>query len=125
MSCVDIRISTSVPTSVHGDCCSSCGTAPCCCNVVEQDFVTADGNRFVDDEQPAGLIDSINREFSIENSAVDGTLNLYINGQKIVRGIDFDYFENKITLQFAPDPAQGIFHEDRLRVDYFAKRKCS
>jgi hypothetical protein len=125
MTCADTsQIRTSVPIGTFGSCCSGCGASPCCCGPSVQDFITADGNRYFNDETPAGMLDGVNRAFSIANDAVEGTLALFLNGQRMVRYIDFDYFASKITLAFSPNAAIGIFHEDRLRVEYFAAKKC-
>lgn len=126
MSCVEIKIQTSVPGSgTSGGCCSGCGQTLCCCNATTADFITADGFRYYNDERIAGLIDGVNREFSIANRAVDGTLQLFINGgRRLERSLDFDYLGNKITLNFAPMPATTIFREDTIIAAYFSEKEC-
>lgn len=123
MSCANIQ--TSVPgVGSSGGCCSNCGSTAGCGCAKKADFITADGWRYYNDERITGLIDGVNVEFSLPRAPVDGTLNLYLNGVRQERYIDFDYYDNKITFQFALMPATGIFREDKILANYFAEKQC-
>ena len=124
MNCANIQTSVA-GVGNSGGCCSSCGSTSGCGCFQRADFITADGWRYYNDQRIAGLIDGVNREFSIPHDAVDGTLNLYINGgRRLERYFDFDYYGNKITFLFALMPATGIFRQDEVIASYFAEKSC-
>ena len=59
---------------------------------------------FIRNEIPSGIINSINKVFSLINNPVVGTVELYLNGMLQYPGVGFDYTisGNIITFNKAP-----------------------
>jgi hypothetical protein len=73
---------------------------------VNADFAThAD---FVTEDHPTGLIDGVNRIFTLTNTPLSGSVKLYVNGLRLTSGVDNDYTISgrTITLAWAPTVAK-------------------
>lgn len=73
---------------------------------------------YVARETPTGVIDNSNTTFTLANTPVTGTDQVFFNGQLLVEGGSDDYTisGNTITLNFAPKASPG--NPDILRVSY-------
>lgn len=67
---------------------------------------------YADEEVPLGLINSVNDTFTLVNTPITGSLKIYLNGQRLVNGIDYTYITNIITFTTIP------FTGDILIADY-------
>ena len=69
-------------------------------------------------ETPTGAIDNSNQTFTLANTPVSGTEEVFFNGQLLVEGGTEDYTisGNTISLNFSPKPSPG--NPDVLRANY-------
>lgn len=65
-------------------------------------------------EVPAGAINGVNMVYTVAHPYTAGTVGMFLNGLRGVRGGDFaETPPNQITLTFAPQPGDSVL------VDYF------
>ena len=72
---------------------------------------TVGGNQVVG-ETPSGIIDGVNRFFTLARSPLTSTLKLYFNGLRQKVSIDFSFSDVTIVYNQAPHPG------DILLADY-------
>lgn len=85
--------------------------------------ISTSGHKYVNDAQLFGAIDGVNRDFSLPDRVVDGTLSLFLNGQRLTRGEDFDYSGSAVMLYFELQDVLGALPRDVVRAEYFAERR--
>lgn len=70
---------------------------------------------FSDKESPQGEIDGINNIFTLQNTPVEGSEHIYLNGVLQESGIENDYVisDSNITFNFSPDKGS------KLRCTYY------
>lgn len=71
---------------------------------------------FVDDETPAGVIDGVNRAFTLSVAPVTASVKVYRNGVRQRAGVDYSLAGNVITFILESMPSG----DDILLVDYRA-----
>lgn len=70
------------------------------------------GGTAVYEETPTGTINGINNTFTLANTAITGTVRIYLNGQRLKNILDYTYTGSTITMTTIP------FTGDVLIVDY-------
>ena len=65
---------------------------------------------FAENEIPVGAIDSANRVFTLANSPISASLQLFLNGVLQRNGIDFTLAANTITYSVGATPQTGDNH---------------
>lgn len=77
--------------------------------------------RYIVDEAPDGVKTSGQLTFTLSNTPTDGTLVLYLNGQRLEQGASSDYTvsTNVITFVSGREP---LASDENLRADYIKKR---
>jgi phage-related tail fiber protein len=71
-------------------------------------------SNFVFDETPSGSVNGSNTTFTVANTPVSGTLQLYIEGWKLVPGSGNDFTVSGATITLATAPLTG----ERLYANY-------
>lgn len=64
------------------------------------------------DEVPAGTIDGVNGSFTTVETPINGSLEVFLNGQKLTNTVDFTYSGNTITMTTLP------FSGDIFTINY-------
>lgn len=57
------------------------------------------------EESPSGVIDGVNTTFTLTSTPDSGTLFVYLNGLKLISGVDFSLTGN--TLELGAPPQSG------------------
>lgn len=56
----------------------------------------------VSDELPSGLVDDINGTFTIAHTPIIGSFSVYLNGQRLVSGVDYTLVGTTLTMTTIP-----------------------
>jgi hypothetical protein len=82
----------------------------------QDQFVGLTDSNFVENEIPSGTIDGVNDTFTIANSPVAGTLQLFKNGIRMREGAGDDFTISGATITF--NAGQIPITGDVLLADY-------
>lgn len=72
--------------------------------------------KIVSQEEPAGVIDDVNTDFTLSNSPVIGSVEVFLNGQKQAEGVA--YTINGAIITFSNPPSAVGGYTDIIRVNY-------
>ena len=60
------------------------------------------------EETPVGTMDGVNNLFTLSTTPILSTLKLYLNGQKLIQGIDFNYSGTALLMYNIPYPGYSL-----------------
>lgn len=60
------------------------------------------------EETPIGTMDGLNSLFTLSTTPNSGTFKLYLNGQKLIQGIDFTYSTTSLLMYNIPYPGDSL-----------------
>ena len=66
----------------------------------------------VSDELPSGTIDDVNGTFTIAHTPITGSFSVYLNGQRLVSGVDYTLVGTTLTMTTIP------YSTDTFVVEY-------
>jgi len=69
---------------------------------------------FIDSEHPAGIVDGINKIFTLANVPAPNSLHLYNNGLRQALTVDYTIVSQTITFTEAPTKLLGVVADYRL-----------
>lgn len=69
---------------------------------------TIDITNWVAQDLPNGVVDNVNTIFTLNNTPVANSEQIFKNGQRLIRGMDYTMLGTQITLTTAPKGTDAI-----------------